>query len=389
MADNPTDRASGAERSLFGFLASGLDAVLSFAGIKLAAGTPATKEKDVQASAAPTAGKGIDTAKNLLGFLIAGFGAILSFIGIKSGELASILRNEEPFVGIVALAFLLSIMAAILSIFKGGSNRTNPGCLTNRRAVASLLFIFALVTFLPAVIHIPFVTSSSQEWQSASIGGLLIIVSLALMSPAHLILSLSSSKHENSEPKEHNSADLKPWSEKPFDLQLYLVLASVMFLAIAGYAALRLESASQASPFAQLGGKVTVVSKTSAVLSLTITSAKVPAPDRVDIDVTALPRATKIKRLCTGVKRPPDSFPCAADPCSYKPSACDSLVGWTLPPNATGGVQENLTLSFSPSAYQRLHVEDQLCERASAAQLCATIPPGGTHLDVEVPAPPA
>ncbi len=65
----------------------------------------------------------VETAQSLLGFLIAGFAAVLSFIGIKSSELASILRNEEPFIGIVALAFLLSILSAILSIFNSKSAR--------------------------------------------------------------------------------------------------------------------------------------------------------------------------------------------------------------------------------------------------------------------------
>ena len=332
----------------------------------------------------PTAGTRnvVEAAQNLLGFLIAGFAAVLSFIGIKSSELASILRNEEPFIGIVALAFLLSIITAILSIFKGSASHDRSDWPTNRFAVASLLFLFAMVTLLPAVIKIPFVTSPWQVIGSIVFGVLMIALSLVIVSRKGILLEALLRKVGLSGASEIWST----WSKKYFNLQLYLVLASVLFLTIAAYAALRLESASQAAPFAQLDGSVTVRNG-SALLSLSVASAKVPAPDRVDITVTALPRTVNIDKICKATRAPLNSFSCTADPCSYKPSACQSLVGWTVPPNATGAVQEILTLPFSPSAYQRLHIEDQLCERASATLLCANKPPGGTHLDVQVPAP--
>ena len=344
-------------------------------GLSVSAAVPGGQNVDAGDDAHKPAadGKGVvETAQNLLGFLIAGFAAVLSFIGINSSELASILRNEEPFIGIVALAFLLSIITAILSIFKGNASHDNTGWPTNRFAVASLVFLFALVMFLPAIIHIPFVTSPSQVITSIVFGVLVII--------AALVIAFY---------KGGNNEAWTLWRGNNFDLQLYLVLASVLFLTIATYAALRLESASQASPFAQLDGSVKVVNKNSAMLSLSVTSAKVPAPDRVDITVTALPRTINIESICKGITTPRGSYSCAADPCSYKAFACDSLVGWTVPPNATGAAQETLALPLSPSAYQRLHIEDQLCQRANATVQCANEPPGGTHLDVEVPARPA
>ncbi len=354
-------------------------------------------------------GKGfVEVAQSLLGFLVAGFAAVLSFIGIKSSELSSILRNEEPLVGIVALAFLLSIITAILSIFQ--NDHVNNGWPTNRFAVASLVFLFALVTLLPAVIRIPFVTSAPQVTASIICGALVATASLIVAfykgAPATYfsgektlwILENVDGARRNAEVGEaiygnthsrHEElrSSWTSWGDRHFDAQKYFVLASVLFLAIAAYGALRLESASQSSPFSQLDGSVTVASNRSALLSLSVASAKVPAPDRVDVTVTGLPRTVKIPVLCKGIKTPLYSFSCAADPCSYKPLACDSLVGWTVPPNAAGAVQETLSLPFSPSAYQRLHIEDQMCQRASAATHCANSPPGGTHLDVEVPAP--
>lgn len=344
----------------------------------------ANDTSSVNASRPPENGNGLtDTIQSLLGFLIAGFAAILSFIGISSGELSSILRNEESFVGIVALGFLLSIITAILSIFQGKSEQENPSWSKNRFAIAGLLFLFAFVTLLPAIIHIPFVTSPKQVVISIIFGAVVITFAIA-------IALYGGPRHGSLDGRSPNGRlELwKLWSNKNCNPQLYLILASILFLTIAAYAALRLESASQASPFAQLDGSVTVANSDSAVLSLSVASAKVPGPDRVDITVTGLPRTTKIETLCQGAKTPPGAFSCAADPCSYKPSACDSLVGWTIPPNATGAVQETLAVPFSPTVYQRLHIEDQLCQRANATMLCAKVPPGGTHLDVEVPAPP-
>ena len=239
--------------------------------------------------------------------------------------------------------------------------------------MGTLLFLFAIVTILPAVIHIPFVTSPTQVITS-------IVVSLLVVS-----LSVIAASYPGKKPGKFPS--WITWSRKEFDPQLYFILASVLFLTIAAYGALRLESASQASPFAQLDGSITAVNSSSAMLSLSVASAKVPAPDRVDITVTGLPRAVNVEKLCNGTKTPLDSFSCTADPCSYVPSACNSLVGWTVPPNATGAVQETLVFPFSPSCYQRLHIEDQLCERASATKLCASVPPGGTHMDIAIPAP--
>ncbi len=308
-------------------------------------------------------GKGIiDSAKSLLGFLIAGFAAVLSFIGIKSNELASVLRNEEPFVGIVGLAFLLSIIAAILSLFAPTESAKWPSWLQNGRAIGSLLFLSALVAFLPAVIRIPYVDAGVQVISSCIVGGILIALSVACC-----------------------FMSFENWGRKPFDPQIYLILASVLLMAIAGYAAIRLESASQASPFAQLEGKVTVTSENSAVLYLTVASAKVPAPDLVSITVTGLPRQRSIKSVCKGVKVEPNNFPCSADPCYYKGQYCVSLVGWSIPPNATGGVQENLVLPFSARSYRRLHIEDQLCVRKKTGQPCEKKYPSGTHLDVSVP----
>ena len=355
-------------------------------GLNVANVIPREQNPSAQISADPAAdaespaasAKGVvQTAQSLLGFLITGFAAALSFIGIKSTELASILRNQETKIGLlVALPFLFSIITAILSIFKGRATHSEEDWPTNRLAIASLLFPFAVVLSLPAFIRIPFTTTDGQVRASiiASAGAIILAVIIGFRKD-----SLGKVRYKWGK-----------WSIRHFNLQLYLILASVLFLTIALYAALRLESASQATPTAQLDGSVTLVKNGSAVLSLSVESTKVPVPDRIDITVTGLPRTVTIAEICKGTKgaqAPLSNSSCAADPCSHRRSICQSLAGWGVPPDATGAIREVLTLPFSSSTYQRLHIEDSLCERAGEASQCTDTTTGGTHLDIQVPAP--
>ena len=327
-------------------------------------------------SSIATAGGAVQTAQSLLGFLIAGFAAALSFIGIKSTELASILRNQETRIGLfVALPFLFGIIAAILSIFKGRATHRDEDWPTNRLAIASLLVLFAIVLLLPAFIRIPFTTTDGQVRASVITSAVTII--------AAGWLAFRKGSYGKAREK------WRDWSKDHFNLQLYLILVSVLFLTIAVYAALRVESASQATPTAQLDGSVTVAKNGSAVLSLSVASTKVPVPDRIDITVTAVPRTVTITELCKRtmeVQSPLSNSSCVADPCFLRSFICRNLVGWAIPPDATGAIQETLTLPFSSSAYQRLHIADSLCERLSEASQC-TDTTAGTHLDIQIPAP--
>lgn len=82
---------------------------------------------DRQSSDGPTAGSaspGSGTAtrnifgdvQNLLGFLLAGSGAILSFLGLRSTEVTTVLRNNAGPASLLALIFLLGILAAVLTV---------------------------------------------------------------------------------------------------------------------------------------------------------------------------------------------------------------------------------------------------------------------------------
>jgi hypothetical protein len=118
------------------------------------------------------------------------------------------------------------------------------------------------VLLLPAFIRIPFTTTDGQVRTSIIFSDVAIIVAAVMMF------------HKDSLRKAREKWSY--WSVKQFNLQLYLILASVLFLTIAVYAALRMESASQAALTAQLDGSVTVAKNGSAVLSLSVASTKVP-----------------------------------------------------------------------------------------------------------------
>jgi len=230
----------------------------------------------------------------------------------------------------------------------------------------SLLVFTALFTLIPRYIQIPFVTTKAQTSTSVTLAQVML-GSCALI---WLILRFA--------PR------ISSWGKEPFNLQLYLILMSVLFLAPSTYAAIRIESASPVSPYAQLDGHVTILSRRSAVLTLSISAAKVTVPDRVVVTISGLPRRVSAKKICKGKKTPRGGVACYVDPCFYHANRCRNLVGWDLPPDAGGGVHETLTLPFSPDMYQRLHIEDVLCEHATARSLCAR-QSAGTHLDVGVP----
>lgn len=85
----------------------------------------------------------------------------------------------------------------------------------------------------------------------------------------------------------------------------------------------------------------------------------------------------------------PGNYTCLQDPCTYNSISCASLGVWQLPPDASGDVSQVIQVPLTLSAYQRVHIEDQVCERAKARGACATSFIVGSHLDLELPPEPA
>jgi hypothetical protein len=301
----------------------------------------------------------VDQARGLLGFLVAGFAAVLSFLGIRSAELSAILRNRESLVGYVAIAFFLSILAAVISIYAPARRGREPSW-PLAPGVASLLLVAAAGAFLSASIQIRLVTTQAQEDVTYTVAGVVAVAAVAVF-----------------------LAGLGPWRNRTMDRQLYFILLSVLLLAVGGYTALRIESANQDAPFTQFSAKVTASGAGTAEVSVAVDSAKVPAQDRVDVYVYGVPRKASIAGLCQGVTVPSGGFPCGLDPCQYVP--CASLGVWQLTPDASGDIRQSIDFPLTLSAYQRINISDQVCQRAAPMGSCAPGPLAGSHLDVQLP----
>ena len=309
-----------------------------------------------------------DQAKTLLGLLVAGFAGVLSFLGIRSTEVSAILRNLEPLVGFVAIAFFLGILAAVLSIYARPKPEETSTWPANGLAVASLLLIAAAGAALAATIRVYLVTTFTSVvimWVAAGV--------LALAAVAVLLVP-------------PRGDDL--WRRRVMDRQLYFVLVSVLLLAVGGYTALRIESADQDAPFAQVSARVTETGRGTAMLTVTVDSAKIPAPDRVDIFLDGVPRDEQVAVLCSGVPVKPGNFSCLQDPCTFAAITCTSLGVWQLPPDSSGDVRQVIQVPLTLAAYQRIHINDQVCQRTSAQGSCAAAFLVGSHLDLQLPPEP-
>lgn len=321
----------------------------------------------------------IARVQSILGAILAGFAAVLSFIGIRASEIAGILRNQEPLIGFVSIAFLLSILAAVLAILEPGpAERKWP---SRGLAFGTFLLVASFGPLLTDFIPVPFVTTGIQIAFGWTVGG--VILAMAALA---LWLGRMRPVTANESGPEGRRSRLRSWLRGDFDRQRYFVLTSILLLAMAAYAAIRIESVSQGTPFAQLTARVTVTGTGSAVVVISAASAKVPIPDRVQIIVRGLARNANIRQLCAGKSMNPEFLPCPVDPCDYR-IFCKTLVGWTLPPDGQGDVRETLVLPFSAVLYQRLQVSGQICERAMVDGNCVKAAPVGTTLNVQVVAP--
>jgi len=331
-----------------------------------------------------------DLAKvqSLLGGLIAAFAAVLSFVGIRSSEIADILRNQEPIIGLVSFAFLLSILVAVLAMLNQSPHTGQWP--TKGITWGTLLLLAGIGALLTVFIRIPLVTTPLQEVLSVAIGGVLLVVAVALLIAGRH--PVTPAEKEEAAPAD-GRRNFRAWLRDDVDRQQYFVLTSILLLAIAAYSAIRVESASQDTPFAQVTATLGVSSSGAGLDTLTVSTAsqKVPIPDRVDILVRGLPRGVNVAASCQGTMPPnPDAFPCQVAPCDYL--HCKTLVGWVLPPDAQGSVRQTLVLPFSAALYQRLQVLGKLCQRTRANGFCLPVkaaPAVGTDLELQVAEPSA
>ncbi len=298
--------------------------------------------------------------RNVLGFLLAGFGAVLTFIGVRSSEVSTILRNDGPQASLIALILLLGVLAAVSAITIDSEKKVSfPGAV----AMGAILFgVGALVIFLIPVGLSPFNVSG---WISLGIGCLLVLCGTLTLfggsSPRWRLFDKG----------------------KGVGIVDILILASVLLIAIAAYGAIRLESKSQLSFSSQVGASFSIDGPLATVL-VDIAATKMPQTDWVYVDVYAVPvKGINLMNMCES------SVPanivdhtywvdhCMTDPCvsSYFGNdigTCNVLLNGSIVPNATGDVDETLSVPFLAAKFQDVDVRAEVCSTAA----CEGIPTG-------------
>ncbi len=176
-------------------------------------------------------------------------------------------------------------------------------------------------------------------------------------------------------------------------LTVVLILTSVMLIAISAYGGMRLESRSQLSFSSQVGSTLTM-SGSTATVSVQVAATRLEQSSWVYYVVYGVPAGTHLDEMCTRYVVPGqlpsvltsnrsllaqgDLSHCATDPCLYFaiegsdhqqgwPVLCDILLNGTLNPNATGDVDETLSVPFTVTRYEDVAVRAEVCQPSRCA----------------------
>ncbi len=338
--------------------------------------------------------------RNVLGFLLAGFGAILSFLGVRSSEVTTVLRNDSLQASLIALILLFGVLAAVWAVATDSKRKLS--LLSVMAIGVALAGVAALVVFaIPITADL--IPSGTEIRQYFNISGkitLAIACVLLLLGVATLVHYGPFQVEQGAvSPGEPNNGRRwwQRWRESalklPVDLVDALILASVVLIAIAAYGAMRLETKSQLSFSSQVGASFTM-NGSLATARIDIAATKIPQSDWIFVDVYAVPAETNLKNTCALLYKrftiPDSSAPCATDPCLYfsRPryqhiAKCAILSNGSIVPNATGNVDETLSVPFLAAEYQDVDVRAEVC---SLNEGCAGSPIGqNSRLDWVIP----
>lgn len=317
----------------------------------------------------------LSDARNLLGFVVAGFAGVLNFIGLKSAEVGVILRNEPFRVSIVGILLLLGVVTAALSIFVTAHHLIHPAWMYG-------FSLLAVSAFPLQIWIIPSAFSGHGSERSAAIG-----VAIGCWVAAAVLLGWAVAAHRSGHGGLQNSyPDL-------FNLQCLLLAAALILTSAAAYGALRMETISQNSPLAQVGDSLTINGHQDD-LTISISASKLSDLEWLGLDVQGAPRSWNIGTMCGEVNRN-RGVRCSQDPCYYfrqqLQQGCIQLSEDVLPPDASGTVQRNVVVPFSPQQFQHLQITAVVCQPNTGKQYApGTCQPlvdaVNSRLDVAVPA---
>lgn len=301
--------------------------------------------------------------RNVLGFLLAGFGAVLTFLGVRSSEVSTILRNDSPQASLIALILLLGVLTAVSAITIDSKKKVSR---PSTAAWGLILFgVGALVIFVIPI---------GQNWFTTS-GVISLVIGCLLVVYGTLALL-------GGEPSRWHLVDK---GDKGVGIVDILILASVLLTAIAAYGGIRLESKSQLSFSSQVGASFST-NGTLATVSVDIAATKMPQTDWIFVDVYAVPlKGIDLMNMCESSSVPNGFTPtywldhCITDPClgtffGGDISICNILLNGTIVPNATGDVDETLSVPLLTAKFQDVDVRAEVCSNSNPA--CEGIPTG-------------
>ena len=178
-------------------------------------------------------------------------------------------------------------------------------------------------------------------------------------------------------------------------LTVVFLLASVMFIAISTYGAIRLETDSQLSSSVQVAASVETTNS-GTMISAHVSASKIEDGSWVGIDVVGLPSAVQMAAECEALQSlvKSNSATCLQDPCAigrgYLGSQCKIVMGGTVVPDANGDVDETLNAPISSNEFQDIDVRAYICSPKVGCRSVSNT--GGTNtsrLDIIIPTPSA
>jgi len=362
--------------------------------------------------------------RNVLGFLLAGFGAVLSFLGIRSSEVSTILRNNSPQASVIALILVLGVLAAVSAITIDSKKRVN---LASTVAIGAVLFgLGALVNFAIPIGLNPFTIAGTI---SLGIGILLVSAGTTALlryrpfwvqqgggkvrTPIGTVLPRTdeTSGHGPGSPNEDenkrrwrklwlNSAAKrrvdpiderfrKQWlnsaAKWQVDLIDLLILASVVLTATAAYGAVRLESKSQLSFSSQVGANFSTSGPLTTV-SIHIAATKIPQADWIYVYIFAVPvKGINLMHMCKSGHPAANVNHCITDPCGTyfgnQLDVCNVLLNGTIVPNASGDVDETLSVPLLTAKFQVVDVRAAVCSSNTNERCEANLTGQNSRLD--------
>lgn len=321
----------------------------------------------------------LSDARNLLGFVVAGFAGVLNFIGLKSAEVGVVLRNEPFRVNIVGILLLLGVVTAALSIFVTADHPIPMGWMFGLCILAASTFPL-LIWIIPS----PFPGQGSEHAAAMS-------VAWGCWAAGAVLVVWSAVAHRRG--RRARLDKLRDSYSDLFNLQCLLLAAALILTSAAAYGALRMETVSQTSPLAQVGDSLTINGHQDD-LTISISASKLSDLEWLGVDVLGAPRSWHIETMCAEVNQN-RGVRCSQDPCFYFRQLhleCAQLSEDVLPPDASGTVQRNVVVPFSPAQFQHVQITAVVCQPKTGKQY----PPGtceqlgdavNSRLDVAVPAP--